>query len=220
MADANTKPRRRKNKPVNMQKTFELVLRNYPDLPKRGWPYLPWMKAIDIDFKIFGFKPGDRVSWTPTTRPGRSRSRRITASWRCESSRTTILTVDRRRYNACGPLDAASEWNAGVSRMRLTAGATPPRPLLQTPRLTPPATFTTVTTARPVRRHVACRNSRMASDHQINAHRRRFTSAPLQHILDPRAFIGHDSDILKRIPTQHDQIRNSPAATTPSCPAY
>lgn len=61
MADANTKPRRRKNKPVNMQKTFELVLRNYPDLPKRGWPYLPWMKAIDIDFKIFGFKPGDRV---------------------------------------------------------------------------------------------------------------------------------------------------------------
>ncbi|MDN7556730.1 hypothetical protein [Burkholderia orbicola] len=61
MADANTKPRRRKNKPVNMQKTFELVLRNYPDLPKRGWPYLPWMKAIDINFKIFGFKPGDRV---------------------------------------------------------------------------------------------------------------------------------------------------------------
>ncbi|ABK10478.1 MULTISPECIES: hypothetical protein [Burkholderia] len=61
MADANTKPRRRKNKPVNMQKTFELVLRNYPDLPKRGWPYLPWMKAIDIDLKIFGFKPGDRV---------------------------------------------------------------------------------------------------------------------------------------------------------------
>lgn len=61
MADANTKPRRRKNKPVNMQETFELVLRNYPDLPKRGWPYLPWMKAIDINFKIFGFKPGDRV---------------------------------------------------------------------------------------------------------------------------------------------------------------
>ncbi|WP_419687635.1 hypothetical protein ACN22W_26220 [Burkholderia theae] len=61
MADANIKSRRRKNKPVNMQKTFELVLRNYPDLPKRGWPYLPWMKAIDIDFKIFGFRPGDRV---------------------------------------------------------------------------------------------------------------------------------------------------------------
>ncbi|SPV04825.1 HSP20-like protein [Burkholderia cenocepacia] len=61
MADANTKPRRRKNKPVNMQKRFALVLRNYPDLPKRGWPYLPWMQAIDIDFKIFGFKPGDRI---------------------------------------------------------------------------------------------------------------------------------------------------------------
>ncbi|BAX59191.1 hypothetical protein [Burkholderia stabilis] len=61
MADANSKSRRRKNKPVNMQKTFELVLRNYPDLPKRGWPYLPWMQAIDIDFKIFGFRPGDRV---------------------------------------------------------------------------------------------------------------------------------------------------------------
>jgi len=61
MADANSKTRRRKNKPVDMKKTFELVLRNYPDLPKRGWPYLPWMQAIDIDFKIFGFKPGDRV---------------------------------------------------------------------------------------------------------------------------------------------------------------
>ncbi|WP_423761452.1 hypothetical protein [Burkholderia sp. NLJ2] len=44
-----------------MKKTFERVLRNYPDLPKRGWPDLPWMRAIDLDFKIFGFKPGDRV---------------------------------------------------------------------------------------------------------------------------------------------------------------
>lgn len=33
MADANTKPRRRKNKSVNMQKTFELVLRNYRTFP-------------------------------------------------------------------------------------------------------------------------------------------------------------------------------------------
>ncbi|MEB2545854.1 hypothetical protein, partial [Burkholderia cenocepacia] len=33
-----------------------------------------------------------------------------------------------------------SEWNAGISRMRLTAGATPPRPLPLTPRFTPIAT--------------------------------------------------------------------------------
>lgn len=61
MADANIKSRRKKNKPVDMKKMFELVLRSYPDLPKRGWPYLRWMQAIDIDFKIFGFQPGDRV---------------------------------------------------------------------------------------------------------------------------------------------------------------
>ncbi len=38
MAEANSKSRRRKNKPVNMKETFELVLRNYLDPPKRGWP--------------------------------------------------------------------------------------------------------------------------------------------------------------------------------------
>lgn len=35
------------------------VRENAPE--KRGWPYLPWMRAIDPDFKIFGLKPGDRV---------------------------------------------------------------------------------------------------------------------------------------------------------------
>ncbi|RQP94665.1 hypothetical protein DF107_34915 [Burkholderia stagnalis] len=38
-----------------------MMLRNSPDRPKRGWPYLPWMHVVDMHFKLFGFEPGDRV---------------------------------------------------------------------------------------------------------------------------------------------------------------
>ncbi|ERJ33261.1 hypothetical protein L810_4519 [Burkholderia sp. AU4i] len=31
------------------------------DLPQEGQPYMPWMRAIDAHFEMFGFKPGDRV---------------------------------------------------------------------------------------------------------------------------------------------------------------
>ncbi|MGS0891871.1 hypothetical protein ACVBGC_04800 [Burkholderia stagnalis] len=61
MADANTKPRPRKRKPLDRNARFELILRSTPDKPKRGWPYLPWMSVIDQHLKLFGCEPGDRV---------------------------------------------------------------------------------------------------------------------------------------------------------------
>ncbi|AOI93739.1 hypothetical protein NUV26_19650 [Burkholderia pseudomultivorans] len=61
MANANSKSRPKKRKPVDMTETFAEVLRSEPDLPQPGWPYLPWMRIIDLHCKIFGFEPGERV---------------------------------------------------------------------------------------------------------------------------------------------------------------
>ncbi|AOJ41359.1 hypothetical protein WJ23_25720 [Burkholderia lata] len=38
-----------------------LILDNKPDLRQEGQPDMPWMRAIDLHFEMFGFKPGDRV---------------------------------------------------------------------------------------------------------------------------------------------------------------
>ncbi|KVM96342.1 hypothetical protein [Burkholderia stagnalis] len=61
MADANHKSRPKKRKPRKPNTILAMMLRNSPDRPKRGWPYLPWMHVVDMHFKLFGFEPGDRV---------------------------------------------------------------------------------------------------------------------------------------------------------------
>jgi len=61
MADANSKSRPKKRKPRKPNTILAMMLRNSPDRPKRGWPYLPWMHVVDMHFKLFGFEPGDRV---------------------------------------------------------------------------------------------------------------------------------------------------------------
>ncbi|MCA8052842.1 hypothetical protein [Burkholderia arboris] len=58
MANANSKSRPKK---LKQYPEVELTLGNKPDLPQEGQPYMPWMRAIDAHFEMFGFKPGDRV---------------------------------------------------------------------------------------------------------------------------------------------------------------
>ncbi|MCA8030374.1 hypothetical protein [Burkholderia cepacia] len=58
MANAYSKSRPKK---LKQYPTVELTLGNKPDLPQDGQPYMPWMRAIDAHFEMFGFKPGDRV---------------------------------------------------------------------------------------------------------------------------------------------------------------
>jgi len=55
-AYSKTRPKKLKQYPE-----VELILDNKPDLPQEGQPYMPWMRAIDLHFEMFGFKPGDRV---------------------------------------------------------------------------------------------------------------------------------------------------------------
>ena len=58
MANANSKSRPKK---LKQYPEVELTLGNKPDLPQDGQPYMTWMRAIDAQFEMFGFKPGDRV---------------------------------------------------------------------------------------------------------------------------------------------------------------
>ncbi|WP_254609969.1 hypothetical protein, partial [Burkholderia lata] len=58
MANAYSKSRPKK---LKQYPEVELTLGNKPDLPQDGQPYMPWMRAIDAHFEMFGFKPGDRV---------------------------------------------------------------------------------------------------------------------------------------------------------------
>ncbi|KAF1035766.1 MAG: hypothetical protein GAK33_04632 [Burkholderia lata] len=58
MANAYSKSRPKK---LKQYPEVELTLGNKPDLPQEGQPYMPWMRAIDAHFEMFGFKPGDRV---------------------------------------------------------------------------------------------------------------------------------------------------------------
>jgi len=58
MANAYSKSRPKK---LKQYPEVELPLGNKPDLPHEGQPYMPWMRAIDAHFEMFGFKPGDRV---------------------------------------------------------------------------------------------------------------------------------------------------------------
>lgn len=58
MANAYSKTRPKK---LKQYPEVELILDNKPDLPQEGQPYMPWMRAIDAHFEMFGFLPGDRV---------------------------------------------------------------------------------------------------------------------------------------------------------------
>ncbi|KWE37948.1 hypothetical protein [Burkholderia territorii] len=58
MAKAYSKSRPKK---LKQYPEVELTLGNKPDLPQEDRAYMPWMRAIDAHFEMFGFKPGDRV---------------------------------------------------------------------------------------------------------------------------------------------------------------